>query len=110
MLPRVALCIAALTLAAPTAAAQNKPPTPPRAWDETRIVLPMAGRTVAYVPHAPTQHIVLLITGDRGLDAAAARTARRIAELQAIVIAVPLPSVRRAAAREGGCWYVASDL
>jgi type IV secretory pathway VirJ component len=36
--------------------------------------------------------------------------ARRIAAQQAIVIGVSYPALKRGSAREGGCWYAASDL
>jgi type IV secretory pathway VirJ component len=99
--------------AAPTAR-QAQPPRagtgqPPRAWDERRIPLPQVGSGLAYVPHAPTAHVVLFVSGDEGWNATAAGLARGIAP-QAIVIGVSYPRLKAAAAREGGCWYAASDL
>jgi type IV secretory pathway VirJ component len=100
-------------LATPTARQAQRSPAgtaqPPRAWDERRIPLPQVGSGVAYVPHAPSAHVVLLISGDEGWNATAASLARRIAP-QAIVIGVSYPRLKAVAAREGGCWYAASDL
>jgi type IV secretory pathway VirJ component len=99
--------------ATPAARGAQPPPAgagqPPRAWDERRIPLPQVGTGLAYVPHAATTHVVLLISGDEGWNATAADLARRIAP-QAIVIGVSYPRLKAAAAREGGCWYAASDL
>jgi type IV secretory pathway VirJ component len=78
-------------------------------WDERRIALPQVGSSIAYVPHAPTAHVVLFISGDAGWNAAMAAMARRIAP-QAVVIGISYPALKRSAAREGGCWYTASDL
>jgi type IV secretory pathway VirJ component len=108
------IIVSALATIVPAAArAQDaKPPqTAPaaRLWDERRIALPHVGSGVAYVPHAQTVHVVLLISGDDGWSAAAAEMARRIAP-RAIVIGVSYPALKRTAAREGGCWYAASDL
>jgi type IV secretory pathway VirJ component len=98
---------------APAGRQAQRPPAgtgqPPRAWDERRIPLPQVGSGLAYVPHAPTTHVVLFISGDEGWNATAAGLARRIAP-QAIVIGVSYPKLKAAAAREGGCWYAASDL
>jgi type IV secretory pathway VirJ component len=79
------------------------------AWDERRIALPQIGSAAVFVPHAPTPHVVLLISGDAGWNAAMSGLARRVAA-QAVVIGVSYPSLKRTAAREGGCWYTASDL
>jgi type IV secretory pathway VirJ component len=81
----------------------------PRAWDEKRIVLPRAGPNTAYVPHAPTPHVILLVSGAAGWDAKMVDLARRAAS-QAIVVGVSYPALKRTLDRETGCWYVASDF
>jgi type IV secretory pathway VirJ component len=65
---------------------------------------------MAFVPHTATNHVVLFISGDGGWNAGVVDMARRIAAQQAVVIGVSYPVLKRTAAREGGCWYVASDL
>ena len=50
-----------LSMAAEAAAAA--PAAPPRSWDERQIVLPLAGRTMVYLPRTPTAHIVFLVSG-----------------------------------------------
>ena len=108
---RVAVCVVALGLAAHTAAAQkNAAAAPVRTWDEKPIALPLAGSGVAYVPRTPTPRVVLFISGDGGWNAGVVDMARRIAAEQAIVIGVSYPALKRGSARQGGCWYVASDL
>jgi type IV secretory pathway VirJ component len=84
-------------------------PTAGRAWDEKRIPLPRVGSGVAYVPHAPTPHVVLLVSGAGGWDAKMVDVARQIAS-QAIVVGINYAALKRTASRESGCWYVASDF
>ena len=103
---RLGVWTLAATLVAVTANAQAAP----RRWDEKPIPLPLVRTGVAYVPHTPTSHVVLFISGDGGWNAGVVDMARRIAAQQAVVIGIAYPTLRRAAAREGGCWYVASDL
>src|SRR5947207_8543892 len=100
-----------MTLAgvAPIAHAQTRP-VPAATWDEKRIALPLVRSGVAYVPRTPSTHVVIAISADAGWNAAMADLARSLAAKQAIVIGVSLPALKRAAAPEGGCWYVASDL
>lgn len=93
----------------PTASAA-KPPTPDRAWEEKRLTLPLVGSATAYVPRAATPHVVLFISGDGGWNAGVIDMARRIAAQPAVVVGIPYPALRRGSAREGGCWYAASDL
>jgi len=93
--------------AAPQSA--GRPIQPARAWDERRVPLPQVGAATVFVPHTPTPNVVLLISGDAGWNAAMADMARRIAP-QAVVIGLSYPALKRSAAREGGCWYTASDL
>jgi type IV secretory pathway VirJ component len=81
----------------------------PRAWDERRIPLPRVGSAMAYVPHAPTPHVVLLVSGGAGWDSKMTALAHRIAD-QAIVVGISYPALKRTVARESGCWYVASDF
>src|SRR5436190_11967555 len=85
-------------------------PAPPRTWDEKTIGLPIVGSGTAYVPRTTTAHVILFISGDGGWNAGVVDMARRIAGQQAIVIGISYPALKRAAARESGCWYVASDL
>ena len=87
-----------------------KAPAPPRTWDEKPVVLPVVGRSAAYVPKTATSHVVLFISGDGGWNAGVVDMARRIATQGAIVIGISYPALRRSASRESGCWYVASDL
>ncbi len=82
-------------------------PTPPAG---RRIHTPEAGDLLAWVPAAPTDHVVLVISSEAGWTAAATDLARRIAATPAVVVGVSYPVLRRHAARGGGCWYVASDL
>jgi type IV secretory pathway VirJ component len=98
---------AAPAYAAPQPAPRSAPPA--RAWDERRIALPQVGTGMAYVPHAPTPHVVLFISGDAGWNRAMAEMARHVAA-QAVVIGISYPALKLSAAREGGCWYTASDL
>jgi type IV secretory pathway VirJ component len=102
-----AAAIAAPADAAPQSA--SRAASPARTWDERRISLPQIGSSVAYIPQTPTLHVVLLISGDAGWNAPMSAMARRIAP-QAVVIGVSYPALKRSAAREGGCWYTASDL
>jgi type IV secretory pathway VirJ component len=109
------LFFCALTTAAVAAPAHAAPqsasraPGPARTWDERRIPLPQVGSSVAYVPHTPTVHVVLFISGDAGWNTTMTEMARRIAP-RAVVIGVSYPALKRSAASEGGCWYTASDL
>ena len=105
---RPALWTLAFTLVATLARAQ--PAAPPRTWDEKTIGLPVVGSGMAYVPRASTPHVVLFISGDGSWNAGVVDMARRIAAQQAIVIGISFPALKRVAARESGCWYVASDL
>src|SRR5438128_10965989 len=104
---RLAPYALAACLASRLAAAQ---PAPVRTWDEKAIALPAVRSGMAYVPRTPTTHVVLFISGDGGWNAGVVDMARRIAAEQAIVIGIAYPALKRSAAREGGCWYVASDL
>src|SRR3954465_10834846 len=81
----------------------------PRTWDEKRIALPRVGSSLAYVPHSPTPHVVLLVSGASGWDSKMVDVARGIAG-QAIVVGISYPALTRTARREIGCWYVASDF
>ena len=105
--------VLALVLRAASSAAAAPPrraqPVPPRAWDEKRIGLPRVGSGIAFVPHAPTPHVVLMLSGGSGWDKTMNETARRIAS-QAVVIGLSYPALKRSAERESGCWYVASDF
>jgi type IV secretory pathway VirJ component len=108
---RVVACVLAFGLLPHIAAAQRPTPPPgPRTWDEKTIPLPLARTGVAYVPRTPTPHVVLFISGDGGWNAGVIAVARHIAAQQAIVIGVSYPALKRGSAREGGCWYAASDL
>src|SRR3974390_1173394 len=107
---RAVAATAHLLLAASAVSAQTSPAAPARAWDEKLIALPNVGSGTAYVPHAPAQHVVILISGDAGWDDGARTIARQIAAEQAGVIGIAYPALRRGAAREGGCWYVAAAL
>jgi len=91
-----------------TAPQQNPPPNQ-RAWDEKRIALPRVGTGVAYVPHAATPHVVLLVSGAAGWDQRMVAVARAMAS-QAIVVGINYQALKRTASRESGCWYVASDF
>jgi type IV secretory pathway VirJ component len=104
---RETIAFLAAMLAATIAGAQ---PAPQRTWDEKVIPLPLVRTGTAYVPRAPTPHIVLFISGDGGWNAGVVDMARRIAAQQAVVIGISYPALKRSAARESGCWYVASDL
>src|SRR5438477_3924410 len=104
---RVELWTLAVLLAAAAAGAQ---PALPRTWDEKSIVLPLVRTSTAYVPRTPTSHVVLFISGDGGWNAGVVDMARRIAAQQAVVIGISYPALKRTAARDSGCWYVASDL
>jgi type IV secretory pathway VirJ component len=104
---RLVVCALAGALLAATAAAQ---PAPPHTWDEKPIPLPLVRTGMAYVPRTPTTHVVLFISGDGGWNAGVVDMARRIAAQQGIVVGISYLALKRAAAREGGCWYVASDL
>ena len=93
----------------PAVATRQSPPAAQRSWDEKRIPLPRAGTSMAYVPRTPTPHVVLLVSGASGWDAAMVGIARQIA-MQAIVIGISYPALKRTAGRESGCWYVAADF
>jgi type IV secretory pathway VirJ component len=121
--PRARLlpCAVAFFLLAGTAGSQptgrrpltsQSPTGPPaaRTWDEQPLTLPLVGRATAYVPRAATPHVVLFISGDGGWNAGVIDMARRIAAQPAVVVGISYPALRRGSAREGGCWYVASDL
>src|SRR5712692_3783263 len=82
----------------------------PKSWDEKPIALPRVRTGMAYIPRTSTTHVVLFISGDGGWNLGVVDMARRIAAQNAIVIAISYPALRRSAAPEGGCWYVASDL
>jgi type IV secretory pathway VirJ component len=99
----------ALASPAPAAPRRRAQPGPPRAWDEKRIGLPRVGSAWAYVPHAPTTHVVLMVSAAAGWDSGMIDNARRVAA-QAVVVGISYPALKRAAARESGCWYVASDF
>ncbi|MDE3155818.1 MAG: hypothetical protein KGN76_11985, partial [Acidobacteriota bacterium] len=85
------------------------PPAPAAAWTVRHIRLPLVGPSVAYVPREPTSRVVLFISGDGGWEPRVARIAEHLAAHD-IVIGVSYPALARAAARQSGCWYVASDL
>src|SRR5438067_2473405 len=104
---RVELWMLTILLAAAAAGAQ---PAPPRTWDENPISLPLVGKGTAYVPRTPTSHVVLFISGDGGWNAGVVDMARRIAAQHAIVVGISYPALKRTAARDSGCWYIASDL
>ncbi len=87
----------------------QSPPATQRAWDERRIPLPRTGTAMAYVPRAPTPHVVLLVSGASGWDAQMVDVARRLAT-QTIVVGISYPALKRTVGRESGCWYVASDF
>jgi type IV secretory pathway VirJ component len=105
----LAAIVVALASPAVAAPARHAPTGPPRAWDEKRIGLPRVGSAWAYVPHTPTTHVVLMVSGKTGWDGAMIDNARRVAA-QAVVVGISYPALKRAAARESGCWYVASDF
>ncbi len=108
-LPAVSLVVASICLSGGTAFAVPK--TAPRpTWDERRLALPIVGSGTAFVPHQPTPHVVILVSGAGGWNASMTALARRIAAAPAVVIGLPLPSLTRNAAKDGGCWYVASDF
>jgi len=100
-----------LLLSRPACAGQRSRRSPPaaRAWDEKRIGLPRVGGALAFVPHAPTPHVILMVSGEHGWDRTMTDLARRIAP-QAVVVGISYPALKRAAARETGCWYVAADF
>src|SRR5437660_306294 len=107
------VCLAAFLLAAAVSGAQTRSApaaTPPRTWDEKPIRLPRVGTATAYVPRTPTSHVVLFVSGDGGWNAGVVDMARRIAAQQAIVVGISYPALKRSAARDSGCWYIASDL
>ncbi len=105
LLSSLALLSLLLHLAAPAAAQGARRGNS----DERRIPLPPFGSGIAYVPRVATQHVIILVSGDDGLTMTMAEVARHLAS-DAIVISVSLPELTRRAAREGGCWYVASDF
>ena len=82
----------------------------PRSWTEVRIALPIVGGGTAFVPHQPTPHVVLLVSGAAGWNEDLTALARRIAAAGAVVVGLSLPALTRNAAKDGGCWYVASDF
>ncbi len=102
------LCLVCVLLA-PVFAHAAPATSQPRTWDEKPIAVPLVGSAVAYVPHAPTAHVVLVVSGDDGWNGVVVDVARHLAS-QAVVIGVPYPPLKRRAVREGGCWYVASDF
>jgi type IV secretory pathway VirJ component len=109
----VVFCAGLLAASAASGVTANRPPkapAPTRAWDERPVVLPLVGRSTAYVPRTSTSHVVLFISGDGGWNAGVVDMARRIAAQGAIVIGISYLALRRSASRESGCWYVASDL
>ncbi len=91
------------------AAKKTAPAQQPTAWDERRIDLPIVGPSMAYVPHAPTDRVVLFLSGDGGWNLGVVDMARRIAPT-AVVIGISFPRLSHAAVAEGGCWYPAGDL
>ncbi|HVC21087.1 MAG TPA: AcvB/VirJ family lysyl-phosphatidylglycerol hydrolase [Vicinamibacterales bacterium] len=101
---RMATCLALTALLAGGRIAAAAP-----AFAVRHLRLPLVGRTVVYVPAQPTTRVVLVVSGDGGWEPRVARIAEHLAP-RMIVIGVPYPPLARAAARRGGCWYVASDL
>jgi len=95
------LGVACLTAAAPP---------PARPWDERAIALPLVGTGNAFVPHVLTGRVAILVSDAAGWNSAMIEQARRIAASGAVVIGIPYPALRRHAARESGCWYVAADF
>ncbi len=107
---RAAGAVVCLLAAAPALAAPPRQQAPKaRAWDEKRIGLPRVGSGMAYVPKAPTGHVVLLVSGADGWNAKMVAAARRLAPL-AVVVGVDYAALKRTASRESGCWYTASDF
>jgi type IV secretory pathway VirJ component len=107
---RITLGLLAVVMLAPPVAAQGPAAPAARTWDEKTIPLPLVRTGVAYVPRTPATRVALFISGDGGWNLGVIDMARRIAAQQTIVIGVSYPALKRAAARESGCWYVASDL
>jgi type IV secretory pathway VirJ component len=105
----VLVCFVQLFATATLAAPRPSQSAPARTWDEKRIGLPRVGSGMAYVPKAPTPHVVLLVSGVDGWNANMTAMARRIAPL-AVVIGVNYALLKRTASRETGCWYTASDF
>ncbi len=93
-------------------AAEAAPPVaPPKtpAWIERPLLLPLVGRAMAYVPHAPTPRVVLFISGDGGWNLGVVDMARRLAT-RATVIGISYPALRRGVGVGTRCWYPAADL
>jgi type IV secretory pathway VirJ component len=97
----------ALLLATSAVAAPRRPV---RTWDERTISLPLVGRVVAYVPGAPTSHVVLLVGGHDRWAGVDIQVARRIVAQQAIVVGIPYGALKRYAVKDSWCWFVASDF
>src|SRR5689334_725691 len=106
----VCACVLIASGAAEAApAAKRRAPAPPRAWDESHVGLPRVGSAAVFVPHTQTPHVILMVSDVAGWNKAMIQTARRVAA-QAIVVGISYPALKRAAQRETGCWYVASDF
>lgn len=112
--PRLFVCALTVALATSAAAATAQTPSTQaaqaaRPFDEKRIALPLVGAGMAYVPRAPTPHVVIVVSGERGWDKTETALARHLAT-QAVVIGVAYPALARHAQRESGCWYLAADF
>jgi type IV secretory pathway VirJ component len=106
----LALATAVLALVfAPNADTRLAAQTPPRTWQERTINLPIVGPSMAYVPRAPTDRVVLFVSGDGGWNLGVVDMARRIAP-DAIVVGISFPKLSHAAPGRSGCWYPAGDL
>ena len=101
-LPRFALALCAtLFAAANVRAQQGTAPT----WRESNLKSPRVGVVRTYVPHAPTAHIVILVSGADGWTPGLTQVARHLAARETIVIGVTFAALKRQAERDGGCWY-----
>ncbi|MGE5243695.1 MAG: AcvB/VirJ family lysyl-phosphatidylglycerol hydrolase [Betaproteobacteria bacterium] len=109
---RAAALLFCLTLSGPhpAAAARSQAAASGTPAAARRISVPLAGTVLAWVPPVPASHVVLLVSSATGWNAAMSDLARHIAGMPAVVIGISYPTLRRNAAREGGCWYVASDF
>src|SRR5690349_6364374 len=105
----LALSVAGAIMTSAQSARRQQQGQTARSWDERRIAVPLVGSVVAYMPHAPTDRVVLLVSGEGGWNAPLVALARHVAP-KAIVIGISYPALKKSARAREGCWYVASDF
>ena len=81
-----------------------------RAQPTETAAAPAFGTVSIYRPAGPPQQVVLLLSGNRGLDAVPAGIAERLRAAGALVVGIDTRELVRIMDASGGCGYPASDL